>query len=163
MLWTVSAVKTLHPTVNARTEFVFTDNTIVSAMPPSLLGQHQQLADYITSNMSPDSVFADALCFTHTITRVPPKLPDDAWVEQEDQERMAESVDGLSRFHPLDINKNNIGSNEGLIKVIRHLDTILAPDRYAVVVADINIYMRLLKVRLTVMYLDHYFTWCCVH
>ena len=59
---------------------------------------------------------------------------------------MADSVDGLSRFYPLEITKYNIGANEGLMRIINHIDAMLAPNRYAVIVVDINIYMRLLKV-----------------
>ena len=146
MLWTVSAVKTLHASVARSTELVFDDDGVISAMPPTLLGDHANLTEYLTIRMSSESMFDTALCVAHSIKRVPPKLPDDAWVSQEDRERVADSVDGLTRFHPLEILQHNIGSNEGLMRVIRHMDTILAPDRYAVIVVDINIYMRLLKV-----------------
>lgn len=147
MLWTVAATKTFHSSVNISTEHVMVEDVIIPAMPPSLLGAHMVLREYLITRMSTESVFDAALCVAHTVTRVPPKLHDDAWVSREDHDRMADSVDGLSRFYPLEISKYNIGANEGLMRIIKHIDAILAPDRYAVIVVDINIYMRLLKVR----------------
>ena len=87
------------------------------------------------------------LCVAHNVRRVPPKLTDDVWISQEDRDRVADSVDGLSRFHPLEISKHNVGSNEGLMRVVIAIEAMLSLDRYAVIVVDINIYMRLLKVR----------------
>ena len=153
MLWTVAAIKTLHASVRSDTELVFNEEGLISAMPSTLLGDHANLLEYFTSRMNSESMFDTALCIAHNIKRVPPKLPDEAWVSQEDRERVADSVDGLTRFHPLGILKHNIGSNEGLMRVIKYIDAILAPDRYAVIVVDINIYMRLLKVHFLVVVL----------
>ena len=97
--------------------------------------------------MSTESTYHTSLCVAHNVRRVPPKLTDDVWISQEDRDRVADSVDGLSRFHPLEISKHNVGSNEGLMRVVLSIDAMVSPDRYAVIVVDINIYMRLLKVR----------------
>jgi hypothetical protein len=147
MLWTVAAVKRIHPSVVVRMDLSYTPEGVVGAMPHSLLGDHNDLHRYITTKMTSSSVYADSMCVTYNVTRVPPKLPNDSWVYPDDLARMAESVDGLSRFHPLQISEHNIGANEGLMLVIKQLQAQMAPGRYAVVVVDINVYMRLLKVR----------------
>ena len=69
----------------------------------------------------------EALCVAHNVSRVPPKLPVASWAHQVDIDRMSESVDGLHRFHPNEVNKHNIGSNEGLMLVIKDLQLMLAP------------------------------------
>ena len=92
--------------------------------------------------MSVNSMYDEALCVAHNVSRVPPKLPVASWAHQVDIDRMSESVDGLHRFHPIEVN----GSNEGLMLVIKDLQLMLAPGKYAVVVADVNVYMRILKV-----------------
>ena len=146
MLWTVSGVKRLHRSVQVKMDLVYDGAGVQSAMPPTLVGDYEELVAHISSQMSTDSMYDTALCVEHNVSRVPPKLPDDAWIDQVDIDRMSESVDGLSRFHPMEISKHNIGSNEGLMLVLKELDAMLAPGRYAVVVADINVYMRILKV-----------------
>ena len=56
----------------------------------------------------------------------------------------------MSRFLPVNIHSRNIGSNAGLAKILANLrDFHLEPPlhrRYHVMVADVNIYERQLKV-----------------
>ena len=51
---------------------------VQSAMPPSLVGDYEELVAHISSQMSKDSMYDTALCVEHNVSRVPPKLPDDA-------------------------------------------------------------------------------------
>lgn len=146
MLWTVAAVKRLHPSVRVSMDLVYDGEDVHSAMPLTIVGDPDELHAHITSQMTVSSMYDEAMCVIHNVRRVPPKLPSDSWAHQVDIDRMSESVDGLHRFHPIEVNKHNIGANEGLMLVLKDLELMLAPGRYAVVVADVNVYMRILKV-----------------
>ena len=61
---------------------------------------------------------------------------------------LLDSKDGLSAFHPLDILSHNIGSNRGLLLVLKQIDDQRSDDmdRMEMLVADCNIFMRVMKV-----------------
>ena len=82
MLWTVYAVKRLHPSVRVQMDLVYDGAEVRSAMPPTLIGDYEELVAHISSQMSTVSMYDTALCVEHNVSRVPPKLPDDAWLDE---------------------------------------------------------------------------------
>ena len=58
---------------------------------------------------------------------------------------LLDSKDGLNDFHPLDILPHNIGSNRGLMLVLKQINSD-DTDRMEMLVADCNIFMRVMKV-----------------
>lgn len=62
---------------------------------------------------------------------------------------LAESRDGLSFFHPWDIIPQNIGSNRGLMLILKQISDERQPDDRHIkfLSADCNIFMRVMRVR----------------
>ena len=60
---------------------------------------------------------------------------------------LSESRDGLRNFHPMAILPQNIGSNRGLMLILKHIsDSRSNPSCYQFLCADCNIFMRIMKV-----------------
>lgn len=61
---------------------------------------------------------------------------------------LAESRDGLGQFHPNAILPQNVGSNRGLLKILKMMsdDRKNNDDRFHFLTADCNIFMRIMKV-----------------
>jgi len=58
-----------------------------------------------------------------------------------------ESRDGLRNFHPMSIMPQNIGSNRGLMMILKHIsDSRPNTSSYQFLCADCNIFMRIMKV-----------------
>ena len=84
-------------------------------------------------------------------SRVPLK-PDENKVPEEYKEALRHSPDTLENFHPAGLIEQNIGSNEGLARVIRQLydeknmGSVLGASHYVALNVDCNIFSRLMKV-----------------
>ena len=61
---------------------------------------------------------------------------------------LSESRDGLAFFHPWDIISQNIGSNRGLMLILKQISDERQPDdrRLQFLSADCNIFMRIMRV-----------------
>ena len=60
---------------------------------------------------------------------------------------LRESRDGLRNFHPIAIMPQNIGSNRGLMLILKHIsDSTPNTSSYQFLCADCNIFMRIMKV-----------------
>ena len=102
-----------------------------------------------------DRVDAQEACYDQSLAviygvRNVPLKPDPANVEAKYQEVLAESRDGMTHFFPKKIVPLNIGSNAGLVEVVRNLweehKASASAQNYKFVVADTNIFWRSIKV-----------------
>ena len=95
------------------------------------------------------ATFNSCLAVKYRVRNVPLK-PDPANVEDKYKEVVTESRDGMSNFFPKTIVPLNIGSNAGLVEVLRKVwDDHKASDNahhYKYVVADTNIFWRSIRV-----------------
>lgn len=89
-----------------------------------------------------------ALCTSMQVNNVPPKPRVDkapaAW-----SDTLMSNSGGLSHFIPVHVREENIGSNIGLLRLIRDVydaNTIKPRKHYFTLVADVNIFMRVQKV-----------------
>jgi len=91
--------------------------------------------------------YVSSLCKKYNVVRVPIKPTLDARTEPDMAAVLAESRDGLVHFFPSDIVGENIGSNRGLLKLLKTLDTDRTDmTEFSYLNVDCNIYMRVLKV-----------------
>ena len=60
---------------------------------------------------------------------------------------LGQSRDGLRNFHPLEVSPQNIGSNRGLLLVLKSMsDARRDTGKFEFLCADCNIFMRIVKV-----------------
>lgn len=100
-----------------------------------------------------DKYHMSSICHRYGVNRIPlkPVVP-----EQEDpvlHHKLQQSQDGMRLFHPHVISDINIGSNEGLLSILKtmageHDALPHAQRRIRILSVDCNIYWRILKVRL---------------
>ena len=131
-----------------------------TGMPDNMFsrGLNKRMTQIITRMSSSQwSYFQSSYVVTMNVNQVPLK-PRVSWVEHPDLHRiLSESRDGLTNFFPLKIEKHNIGSNRGLLTILKDLSierkaSLQAgdTDNIRVVCVDCNIFMRVLKVRINV-------------
>ena len=131
-----------------------------TGMPDNMFsrGLNTRMTQIITRMSSSQwSYFQSSYVVTMNVNQVPLK-PRVSWVEHPDLHRiLSESRDGLTNFFPLKIEKHNIGSNRGLLTILKDLSierkaSLQAgdTDNIRVVCVDCNIFMRVLKVRINV-------------
>ena len=126
------------------------DGVIVPLMPAEMF-------DYTDIAVVLDSVVAltakfeydSSLCVKWSIRSTPPK-PDLKKLSDQQRTRATVQSQFLSRIVPVQVHEFNVGSNAGLCRYMRMLqDQITAAphdDRYHVLVVDVNIFERALKV-----------------
>ena len=92
-----------------------------------------------------------SICHRYSVNRVPlkPSIP----IEEDPvlHHKLQESRDGMRLFHPHAISDINIGSNEGLLSILKNMANdhdALPPTqrRIQILSVDVNIYWRILKV-----------------
>jgi hypothetical protein len=93
------------------------------------------------------SYFKDSVCFKYNVRQVPlkpdPKMVNNAVLAAV----LRESRDGMRNFFPLGMLPENIGSNRGLLLILKDLYGIQPrPGHYSFLAADCNIFLRILKV-----------------
>ena len=126
------------------------DGSIVSAMPVDLfpLPEHV-LKTFVFADVQLDDLFTDCLAHIYDVQCVPPKLDPSKVDDEALRKRMSTSRDGLSRLETNGIIPLNPGSNAGLVKILKHLQTehgLTSRGKYFILSADLNIFMRTLKV-----------------
>ena len=81
------------------------------------------------------------------VNTIPVKPVVDPLSHPELQSILNESRDGLRNFHPMSIMPQNIGSNRGLMMILKHIsDSRPNTSSYQFLCADCNIFMRIMKV-----------------
>ena len=123
----------------------------VPAMPVNLFSADNLKWLYtLTEQMDGlQNTYDSSLAVKYRVRNVPLK-PDLDNVEDKFKEVLAQSRDGMATFFPKEIVPINIGSNDGLVKVVRSLwedhKASEQSHQYKFVVADTNIFWRSIKV-----------------
>lgn len=111
----------------------------------SLLKQKMAVADAV-----PEAFLKDSVCFRRNVRQVPLKPEVDAKAEPVLAAVLRESRDGLRNFFPLGMLPENIGSNRGLLLLLKDLfGAQVKAGHYAFLSVDCNIFLRMLKVHVT--------------
>ena len=123
----------------------------VPAMPEELFSAESLQWFYALMDQVDGSraTFDACLAVKYRVRNVPLK-PDPCNVEERFREVLTESRDGMANFFPKKIVQLNIGSNAGLVEVLRKLwDDHKASENaqnYKYVVCDTNIFWRSIRV-----------------
>jgi hypothetical protein len=133
------------------------DGQVVWAMPRRITGYYTHILRMINEiARSSKEILRTSLCHRMKVNCVPLKPiapPGDARLAN----LLAQSRDGIGNFYPDRILPHNIGSNVGLMNILklfcdeRDIYAIGGPGRYYMINCDINIYNRLLKVSLSLI------------
>ena len=87
------------------------------------------------------------MCFRHTVRSSPLKPEVDAAAHPALAAVLRESRDGMRNFYPLAMLPENIGSNRGLLLLLKELFGVQPRvGHYSFIAVDCNIFMRMLKV-----------------
>jgi hypothetical protein len=133
-------------------EFVYNEGELVWAMPPRLASEQMMvLGKVIIVSKKTKERFDTSLCCEMKVNCVPlkPKAPPG---DVRLAKLLAQSRDGCGNFYPESILAPNIGSNLGLMAILkgfcdeRDIYTAAGPGRYYMINCDINIYNRILRV-----------------
>lgn len=128
-------------TIAINSKRCLTDNTFVD-----------WLANTMTDVMAqPAKKYNTSLCTKLNITTVPITSKTKEQIE-EDEELGVQSVNGLENFYGVGIEPHNIGSTDGFVNMLVWLLNNTSPDRYTLVRADVNIYMRYYRVCMTTIF-----------
>jgi hypothetical protein len=153
-LWTGVAIRTYNNPTTGRPltlDVRLSDGAVVPAMPASVfcsLGHVLELFE--VSNETGQNYFDSSLVKRYNVNTVPLK-PDVSATDPVLQNILNESRDGLKHFYPSHLVKHNIGSNKGLLKILRtyyehnNMHNGLC-QKYRVLNVDINIFVRIAKV-----------------
>ena len=95
--------------------------------------------------------FNTSMCVVHSVNSIPPKPQPDRDEHPNLWRRCRSGRDGLGTFFPAKVHDENIGSNDGLMAILRVMfDEVMDKppmDRtMRVVVSDCNIFARIMKV-----------------
>jgi hypothetical protein len=126
----------------------FVDEVRVSAMPKNLFDD-DGLLKWLAVDYDKVHLFDSCLATLYNVRNIPPKVDMSELTNPSRRVRLMNSRDGLSRMHNHNIIEYNIGSNIGLMNVIKYImaDEVLSGGQgYMMVNADIQIFERLLKV-----------------
>lgn len=122
----------------------------VRGMPASLFSDDiiklfkQKMA---VADAASEAFLKDSVCFRYTVRQVPLKPEVDAKAEPALAAVLRESRDGLRNFFPTGMLPENIGSNRGLLLLLKDLfGAQVKAGQYAFLSVDCNIYLRMLKV-----------------
>ena len=108
----------------------------------SLMKQKMAVADAV-----PEAFLKDSICFRHTVRQVPLKPEVDATAAPAVAAVLRESRDGMRNFFPRGMQPENIGSNRGLLLLLKDLFGVQSKaGHYSFLSVDCNICMRMLKV-----------------
>ena len=99
-----------------------------------------------------DMYFENSICYRYGVNRIPLKPEVDVKQNAKLAAILAESRDGLTNFEGTGILPENIGSNRGLLLILKdHFSVPLRPGHYSFLCVDCNIFMRCLKVIMSVV------------
>lgn len=151
-LWTGIANRKYTGGLDISLEYKHTDNgQLVTAMPPDLWQNEIRFLDlYQDMDESPEDYLQSSLCVSWNISNVPPK-------PKIDERKYPQLVVKAKRCRRLDnmiperMTKYNMASNEDTLLLLREIleETKTRVKRYRVVLSDINIFDKLIKVKYT--------------
>jgi hypothetical protein len=109
----------------------------------TLFKQKMAVADGISY-----AYFKDSVCYKFAVRQVPLKPDVDVVSEPALAAVLSQSRDGLRNFFPMGMLSENIGSNRGLLLILKNLfQAPPKPGHYSFLSVDCNIFLRMLKVR----------------
>jgi hypothetical protein len=165
MLWTGVAFKLCDQLQGVDLTFKRdVDGEIIPAMPAVLYGDTDEVsstAEWICVGGQVTEFYDNSIALKYGVSSIPPKVTIDRIYDPVLRERMEKSRDGLDRFHQHSIVDFNIGSNVGLMHMVKYLlsDPVLSGGDYIVLCVDMNIYDRLIKV---VAFCSHCLSFSCL-
>ena len=152
MLWTGVAFKMCDVADNFDFDYQYADDgAVIPGMPPTLFGNEdevERLARWLCVGAGVVKFYADSIAVKYEVSSIPPKVAPQRILEPAVRARLAKSRDGLDRFHQSSIVDFNIGSNLGLMHIVKYIlaDEVLGAGGYLILNVDMNIYDRLIKV-----------------
>jgi hypothetical protein len=152
-LWTGAAVVQVDglPSLSMRLQRL-PDGSVMSAMPPYICTSYfLTYMKAIVAAVDVAGIFHldTSIVSRYNVNNVPCKPVPDMIREPGLTALLAKSPDGLQNWFPKGLVRRNIGSNAGLMKILRDfvIDIELTdPPKYGIILADINIFWRTLKV-----------------
>ena len=161
-LWTGIAIRKWDGEAELTLEVSYQDGAIVPAMPatllqPELLRKLEVWVKY--TDVKGMHLYEGSI--SKTATRIPIEV--DEGTEPELYQRTKTKDHGLANLFPVELVRQNIGSNRGFIRVFRrYLDQLTneRPKRYGIIMADVDIFQRILKVQTYNLRIFFYCT-CC--
>jgi hypothetical protein len=125
---------------------------VIPAMPDDPFATQNYLLDKLNQNTADMCLYDTSLAKIWKVHSVPLK-PASFNVPEKYRAPLEHRVDAIKNFHPLEILGTNIGSNEGFGRIVRKVwaehkarDALKGKSTHLVLIADINIFDRLLKV-----------------
>jgi hypothetical protein len=125
---------------------------VIPAMPDDPFTARDFLLNKLRRNSDKMCLHDTSLAKLWKVDSVPLK-PALNNVPEKYQAPLEHQVDAIKNFHPLEIVGSNIGSNDGFCRIVRKVwedhkarDARLGKSTHLVLIADINIFDRLLKV-----------------
>jgi hypothetical protein len=157
MLWTGIAFKDsdAFDSLPIDMSFQYSDSVLVPAMPKNLFDDcglfRWLVCDYKKTRLYDSCIATIVQRRLHPSKVDPSELTSPLLVA-----RLKNSRDGLNRMHNYGIIEHNIGSDVGLMRVIKHVmadDVLLVAggQGYMMINADCNIFDRMLKVKKTLV------------
>ena len=128
----------------------------VSAMPDNLFSSPlvDFARDYLNQMMASSwNQFSSSIVKKFHVTQIPCKPSVSRHTDSKLHQILKESRDGVDNFMPIEMNSENVGSNRGLLKLIKGFDEERkkrmrngAPDIFEIYSVDCNIFSRMIKV-----------------
>lgn len=141
------------------------DGVVVPAMPNDFMLQVDKFKANMALFGSKAQLARQSESYVRNVNNVPLKPKPCAYPAGPVRTALEANIDGLQNTIPVCITEENIGSNKGFLEVVRrewqqHQARCAATgvQKYLVLLADINIFDRLLKVKYTHSTLLHVFT-----
>lgn len=129
---------------------VHTDIKDLAAMPDDIFDSHASGAVYaglVRVRQEGWLFLGRSLVKLHNVNTLPVKPRVSRRVDAKLHAVLAESRDGLRNFDPLEVSPQNIGSNRGLLLVLKQMsDARVDNGKFEFLCADCNIFMRIIKV-----------------
>ena len=148
-LWTGVALFT-HPNPNINDKIRYSDNNVIPAMPDSIFTHRESVIDTIKYVIGNDhDYFQRSLVNKYQVNNIPLKVDVKRYPDMAN--KMNHPANSFDNVYPSDMIDVNIGSNVGLVSIIRKIynDHGMADgscSRYITLNVDENIYYRILKV-----------------
>jgi hypothetical protein len=152
--WTGRALRECLVNVDMKLE-VDEDGKVAPAMPDDIFERVEELKHLFHLANDPDTDqlrrYDSSLSHQLDVRTVPPKPEPDLLTSQKHKTALINGHDSLDNLHPGGIFKQNIGSNKGLLQLLRNhyedegqLDG--SCEKYSAFVMDIDIFSRVIKV-----------------
>jgi len=151
-LWTgVTVNEYSGPPVSIEVVYDAESGNVVPAMPSNILDYKNEVNNSITQYYRSDcSFFLESMVYIYSIHSIPLTIDVKKFPEMKDQ--ITSDKNSTKYIHPSNLVKQNIGSNRGLLSILRKFqedhkmqyDNVC--DNYQTLNVDENIYFRILKV-----------------